>query len=60
MTKVFEAMEKSVKIEVEEDEEEKLLQINHLGDEMGLLIGKMRQTLDSFTVFISSGSKKRQ
>ena len=49
LEKVFSAMELTVKldIKVEEDEKENTININVIGDDMGILIGKRGQTLDS-------------
>ena len=44
---VFEAMNLNVVIEVKYDEKEKNLDVELSGDEMGVLIGKRGQTLDS-------------
>lgn len=44
---VFEAMEMEVTIRVEVNEEEKTVNVELLGDDMGVLIGKRGQTLDS-------------
>ncbi len=53
LNKVFDAMDMTVKIEVEVDEDEKLVSINLLGTEMGVLIGKRGQTLDSLQYLVS-------
>ena len=47
LSQVFEAMNMEVEIIVKIDEEEKLIDVELKGDEMGLLIGKRGQTLDS-------------
>ena len=53
--KVFEAMELTVKldIKVEEGEKENTININVIGDDMGILIGKRGQTLDSLQYLVS-------
>lgn len=50
---VFEAMKLTVAIEIEYDEELKHLDIDLSGDEMGVLIGKRGQTLDSLQYLVS-------
>lgn len=50
---VFGAMGISVDIESKLNEEEKELEINLSGDEMGILIGKRGQTLDSLQYLVS-------
>lgn len=47
LNRVFEAMNLPVTIEISYDEEEKEMSINLVGDDMGILIGKRGQTLDS-------------
>ena len=47
LSSVFEAMKMEVEIIVKINEEEKLIDVELKGDEMGLLIGKRGQTLDS-------------
>ena len=44
---VFHAMELDVEIEVKVNEEDKTIDVNLKGDDMGILIGKRGQTLDS-------------
>ena len=44
---VFHAMDMAVEIIVKIDEEEKLIEVDLKGDDMGILIGKRGQTLDS-------------
>jgi len=53
LEKVFEAMDMTVKIEVEVNDEERLVSINLAGTEMGVLIGKRGQTLDSLQYLVS-------
>ena len=47
LTKVFDAMQLEVEILIKVDEENKLIDVELKGDEMGILIGKRGQTLDS-------------
>ena len=49
---VFGAMDMTVNIEVSVNEEEETVNINRIGDDMGLLIGKRGQTLDSLQYLI--------
>lgn len=50
---VFAAMNMTVVIEISYDEEQKHLDIDLSGDEMGVLIGKRGQTLDSLQYLVS-------
>ena len=50
---VFGAMGLSVDVNVKVNEEEKEMEINLSGDEMGILIGKRGQTLDSLQYLVS-------
>ncbi len=50
---VFEAMEMNVVVDVKYNEEEKNMDIDLSGDEMGVLIGKRGQTLDSLQYLVS-------
>lgn len=50
---VFEAMELEVVIDVKYDEAEKNMEIDLKGDDMGVLIGKRGQTLDSLQYLVS-------
>ena len=50
---VFAAMNMQVVIDVKYNEEEKSMDIELLGDEMGVLIGKRGQTLDSLQYLVS-------
>lgn len=50
---VFDSMQIPVKVETKLNEEEKELEINLTGGEMGLLIGKRGQTLDSLQYLVS-------
>ena len=53
LKEVFEAMEMVVALEVKYNEEEKTIDIDLSGDEMGVLIGKRGQTLDSLQYLVS-------
>jgi len=53
LNKVFQAMNLSVTIEIVFNKEENTLDINLSGDEMGILIGKRGQTLDSLQYLTS-------
>lgn len=55
LSKVFAAMEVAAKIDVniEENEKENIVNINVIGDDMGILIGKRGQTLDSLQYLVS-------
>lgn len=50
---IFAAMNLSVTIEMNVNEEEPCLEINLTGDDMGILIGKRGQTLDSLQYLVS-------
>lgn len=53
LKEVFEAMNMAVVVDVKYDEAEKNMDINLSGDEMGVLIGKRGQTLDSLQYLVS-------
>jgi spoIIIJ-associated protein len=53
LEKVFKAMGINAKLEVNYDEENHAIDINVLGDDMGVLIGKRGQTLDSLQYLLS-------
>jgi spoIIIJ-associated protein len=53
LDKVFKAMDLVVKCDIEVNEEEKTVNVNLIGDEMGVLIGKRGQTLDSLQYLLS-------
>ena len=53
LNSVFHAMGISVEIDTKLDEEDKELEVNLSGDEMGILIGKRGQTLDSLQYLLS-------
>ena len=55
---VFAAMDLQVTIEMTVDEEESVIDINLVGDDMGVLIGKRGQTLDSLQYLVSLVAKK--
>ena len=50
---VFGSMNYAVEIDADYDEDEKTLEVNLKGDEMGILIGKRGQTLDSLQYLVS-------
>lgn len=50
---VFEAMGVSTQMNFSFDEEERMMNINLIGDDMGILIGKRGQTLDSLQYLVS-------
>ena len=58
LNSVFEAMNMVVVSEVKYDEEEKNMDIELSGDEMGVLIGKRGQTLDSLQYLVSLVDRK--
>lgn len=62
LQKVFAAMNITADIEVIYDEENETVEINLIGDDMGILIGKRGQTLDSLQYLVSlvvnKGSEK--
>ncbi len=55
LNKVFDAMDLTVKldVQVEEGEKENTININVIGDDMGIIIGKRGQTLDSLQYLVS-------
>ncbi len=53
LSEVFEAMKMAVSVEVSYDEEQKSLDVDLKGEEMGILIGKRGQTLDSLQYLVS-------
>ncbi len=53
LSQVFEAMNMKVEILVQLDEEHKMIDVELKGDDMGLLIGKRGQTLDSLQYLTS-------
>lgn len=58
LSKVFEAMGVKAEAEVMFDEDEKVMNINLIGDDMGMLIGKRGQTLDSLQYLVSLVANK--
>lgn len=60
LRQVFAAMQLNVEITMEEDPEERTLNINLSGDDMGMLIGKRGQTLDSLQYLTSIVVNKEQ
>ena len=55
---VFAAMDLKVTVEMTVDSEEEVININLVGDDMGVLIGKRGQTLDSLQYLISLVANK--
>ena len=53
LNKMFAAMNMEVKSEIDYNEENRTMNIDFSGDEMGILIGKRGQTLDSLQYLIS-------
>ena len=53
LKEVFEAMDLVVVVEVDYDEEDREMDIDLSGDDMGVLIGKRGQTLDSLQYLVS-------
>ncbi len=58
LCKVFDAMGVKAEAEISFDEEEKVMNINLTGDDMGMLIGKRGQTLDSLQYLVSLVANK--
>lgn len=59
LTKVFDAMKLVVEIDIDFDEQERQMDIELKGDEMGMLIGKRGQTLDSLQYLTSLVANKK-
>jgi spoIIIJ-associated protein len=59
LSKVFAAMDMDVEIVVEKDEENKVINVDLKGDDMGLLIGKRGQTLDSLQYLTNLAVNKK-
>lgn len=57
---VFNAMELKVEIEMSVNEDEETIEINLIGDDMGILIGKRGQTLDSLQYLVSLVANKER
>lgn len=60
LKKVFNAMEMNVKVNINADEDEGVVAIDLEGDDMGTLIGKRGQTLDSLQYLLSLVVNKNQ
>ena len=60
LNKVLNAMELTVKIDIDikEEEKESIVNINIVGDDVGILIGKRGQTLDSLQYLVSLVANK--
>ena len=59
LSSVFEAMGIEVKLELEYDDEDRSLSINMSGSEMGIIIGKRGQTLDSLQYLTNLAINRR-
>jgi spoIIIJ-associated protein len=59
LIKTFDAMKLSVEVELDYDEVESLITVELKGDEMGMLIGKRGQTLDSLQYLTSLVANKK-
>lgn len=60
LRQVFDAMNMKVEIKEEFNQEEKELNINLIGEDMGILIGKRGQTLDSLQYLVSLVVNKKK
>lgn len=60
LDQMFEAMHLDVKVDIALNEEEKELNINLTGEDMGILIGKRGQTLDSLQYLVSLVANKKR
>ena len=60
LKEVFGAMNMTVDVAVEYNEEEKTMSVNLTGDDMGVLIGKRGQTLDSLQYLTNRVANKMQ
>ena len=58
LTSVFNAMKMQVEIEINKNEDERVLDVELKGDDMGVLIGKRGQTLDSLQYLTSLAINK--
>ena len=58
LTSVFNAMKMQVEIEINKNEDERFLDVELKGDDMGVLIGKRGQTLDSLQYLTSLAINK--
>ncbi len=58
LNQVFKAMKLQVNIDIEENLEEKIMNIDLSGEDMGVLIGKRGQTLDSLQYLVSLVANK--
>ncbi len=52
--KVFTAMELNVEVEIDYNEEDSVINVDMVGENMGILIGKRGQTLDSLQILLSN------
>ena len=53
LNKVFEAMQVQVSMNISENQDDKVMNIDLSGEDMGILIGKRGQTLDSLQYLVS-------
>ena len=60
LNRLFENMNLNVEVEMKFDEEEKIIYVELKGDEMGVLIGKRGQTLDSIQYLTSLVANKNR
>ncbi len=58
LSDIFEAMKMTVEIHIEVNEENRSIQVDLEGDEMGILIGKRGQTLDSLQLLANNAVHK--
>ena len=58
LSDIFSAMKMEVKIEIKLDEEKRNISVDLTGDEMGVLIGKRGQTLDSLQLLANNAVHK--
>lgn len=60
LEKTFEAMKLVVEVDIDFNEEERIINIELKGEEMGMLIGKRGQTLDSLQYLTSLVANKKK
>ncbi len=58
LSEIFEAMHMKVEIQIQANEENHSMEVDLKGDEMGILIGKRGQTLDSLQLLINNAVHK--
>jgi spoIIIJ-associated protein len=59
LTRVFDAMKMNVEVKINVDEANRMIDVELKGDEMGILIGKRGQTLDSLQYLTNLAVNKR-